>query len=37
MWSADGQYVYYVSEFYGTPANIVRSTANARPARPPSR
>ncbi len=24
MWSADGQTLYYVSEFYGTPANIVR-------------
>jgi tricorn protease len=24
MWSADGQAVYYVSEVFGTPANIVR-------------
>jgi tricorn protease len=24
MWSADGQYVYYVSEYFGTPANIVK-------------
>ncbi|HVS34612.1 MAG TPA: S41 family peptidase [Gemmataceae bacterium] len=24
MWSADGKSIYYVSEFYGTPANIVR-------------
>ena len=24
MWSADGKWVYYVSEFHGTPANIVR-------------
>ncbi len=24
MWSADGKWIYYVSEFYGTPANIVR-------------
>jgi tricorn protease len=27
MWSADGQYVYYVSEHFGTPANIVRQDA----------
>src|SRR5205823_8894522 len=27
MWSADGQWVYYVSEFHGTPANIVRVPA----------
>src|SRR5262249_49467446 len=24
MWSADGQYLYYVSEVHGAPANIVR-------------
>lgn len=24
MWSADGRYVYYVSENHGTPANVVR-------------
>ncbi len=24
MWSADGKNLYYVSEFFGTPANIVR-------------
>ena len=24
MWSADGRWIYYSSEFYGTPANIVR-------------
>ncbi len=28
MWSADGQWLYYVSEFHGTPANIVRIPAN---------
>jgi tricorn protease len=27
MWSGDGQFVYYVSEFFGTPANIVRQDA----------
>jgi tricorn protease len=27
MWSADGQSVYYVSEFFGTPANIVKQDA----------
>ncbi len=26
MWSADGQALYYVSEFFGTPANIVRQS-----------
>ncbi len=31
MWSADGQWVYYVSEAFGTPANIVRL-----PVQPPS-
>jgi tricorn protease len=43
MWSADGKDVYYVSEFHGTPANIVRTAAsaavkpeiNAVPADPP--
>ncbi len=29
MWSADGHWVYYVSEFHGTPANIVRLPASA--------
>src|SRR5262249_27695301 len=24
MWGADGHYLYYVSEYHGTPANIVR-------------
>ncbi len=24
MWSADGKWIYYVSEFYGAPANLVR-------------
>src|SRR2546423_13477722 len=28
MWSADGQSVYYVSEVFGTPANIVRMPAS---------
>ncbi|MBV9122368.1 MAG: PD40 domain-containing protein [Planctomycetes bacterium] len=27
MWSADGQFVYYVSECFGTPANLVRQDA----------
>jgi tricorn protease len=27
MWSADGQSVYYVSEYFGTPANVVRQDA----------
>src|SRR5262245_40306121 len=27
MWSRDGQYLYYVSEFFGTPANVVRQDA----------
>ncbi len=27
MWGADGQSVYYVSEFFGTPANIVKQDA----------
>ncbi len=30
MWSADGQWLYYVSEVFGTPANVVRI-----PAHPP--
>jgi tricorn protease len=30
MWSADGQYVYYVSEVFGTPANIVRQDVAGR-------
>ncbi|TMQ34602.1 MAG: PDZ domain-containing protein [Planctomycetota bacterium] len=29
MWSADGQSLYYVSECFGTPANIVRQTFNS--------
>jgi tricorn protease len=32
MWSPDGQWIYYVTEFHGTPANIVRMPAN--PASP---
>lgn len=35
MWSADGQTIYYVSEFFGTPANIVRKPANGSPGVPP--
>jgi tricorn protease len=33
MWSADGQTVYYVSEVFGSPANIVRQgvTAGSKP------
>ena len=27
MWSADGQFIFYVSEVFGTPANIVRTDA----------
>ncbi len=27
MWSANGQFVYYVSEHFGTPANIVKQDA----------
>ncbi len=29
MWSADGQWVYFVSECHGTPANIVRQVASS--------
>jgi tricorn protease len=29
MWSADGQWLYYVSEVHGTPANVVRIPVNA--------
>src|SRR5262249_11012707 len=36
MWSADGQYVYYVSEYFGTPANIVRRSAAAPPNEKPT-
>jgi tricorn protease len=28
MWSPDGQWIYYVSELFGTPANVVRVPAN---------
>jgi tricorn protease len=35
MWSADGRTVYYVSEFFGTPANIVRRPADAPAEAPP--
>src|SRR5438128_504221 len=30
MWSPDGSFVYYVSEFFGTPANIVRQDSAGR-------
>lgn len=29
MWGADGQTVYYVSEFHGTPANLVRQSLDS--------
>ena len=35
MWGADGQTLYYVSEFHGTPANIVRQPASSSPGTPP--
>ena len=34
MWSADGKSLYYVSEIYGTPANIVRLSLDAASRRP---
>lgn len=30
MWSPDGQHLYYVSEHFGAPANIVRQEANSK-------
>jgi tricorn protease len=36
MWSADGKTVYYVSEFFGTPANIVKKPADASAGVPPA-
>jgi tricorn protease len=36
MWSADGRYVYYVSEYFGTPANVVRRLADAPPGDKPT-
>ncbi|HXG12942.1 MAG TPA: S41 family peptidase [Gemmataceae bacterium] len=30
MWSPDGRFVYYVSEYHGTPANIVRQDAEGK-------
>jgi tricorn protease len=30
MWAPDGQTMYYVSEFHGTPANIVRQPVGAK-------
>jgi tricorn protease len=30
MWAADGQTVYYVSEYFGTPANIVKQAADGK-------
>jgi tricorn protease len=35
MWSGDGRTLYYVSEFHGTPANIVRQPAQAIAASAP--
>ncbi len=34
MWAADGQSLYYVSETFGTPANIVRQAIASAGARP---
>src|SRR5262245_20761371 len=31
MWSADGKFLYYVSEHFGNPANIVRMAVNLNP------
>jgi tricorn protease len=30
MWSPDGKFVYYVSEFHGTPANVVRQVPGSK-------
>jgi tricorn protease len=30
MWSADGKFVYYVSEYFGNPANVVRQSADGQ-------
>jgi tricorn protease len=35
MWSADGQTIYYVSEYFGTPGNIVKKPADGSPGVPP--
>jgi tricorn protease len=35
MWSADGRSIYYVSEFFGTPANIVKKAATDSIGVPP--
>jgi tricorn protease len=35
MWGADGHTVYYVSEFFGTPANIVKKPADGSQGVPP--
>jgi tricorn protease len=36
MWSADGRFLYYVSEQFGTPANIVRQEWDAKAGKPRS-
>ena len=36
MWSADGHSLYYVSEVFGTPANVVRQEAAPHPTLSPS-
>jgi tricorn protease len=35
MWSADGRTIYYVSEYFGTPANIVKKPADGSQGVPP--
>jgi tricorn protease len=35
MWGADGRTLYYVSEFFGTPANIVKKPVEASAGVPP--
>jgi tricorn protease len=32
MWAADGKSVYYVSEYFGSPANVVRQAADGKSA-----
>jgi tricorn protease len=34
MWSPDGRYLYYVSECWGTPANIVRQEIGSKESKP---
>jgi tricorn protease len=35
MWSADGRTIFYVSEYFGTPANIVKKPADSSQGVPP--